>query len=250
VELAVAVVIASMFATPGIKLLRLRLRNGTGPEGWLSLFFFGLAIGTPLRLNLAGNPDVSVEWLRILSGVALIGLTGAAGSLTVFTWRVFRPASGIAKFWTGLTICVFAATGPVLFAIGQMANQIHPISMVANLWAISAFAWTFSECLNYYMRMRRQARVGLGDPVVQNRFLLWSIWTGSFVALPILTFSVKLALLANTAPGEKIAASVAVMTFIRVAVLVCSSSMLVSIWLSFFAPERYLVRIRGEQSAA
>ncbi len=248
-ELVVAVLIASMFATPGARLLRLYSRNGNGPEGWLSAFFFGLAIGVPLRLNLTGSPDISAQWLGILSALALVGLTGAAGSLTMFTWRVFRPASLVAKLWTGLTICVFAATGPVLFAIDEMANQIHPISMLANLWAISAFAWTFVECVNYYTRMRRQTRIGLGDPVVQNRFLLWSIWTGSFVLLPIVTFSIKLTLLANAAPGEKVVASVAVMTFVRVVVLACSSSMLVSIWLSFFAPDSYLVRIRGKATA-
>jgi hypothetical protein len=249
VKLAIGIAIACMFATPGIRLLRLRLSNRAGPEGWLSVFFLGLAIGAPLRLQLAGASDVSAEWMRILSGVAVVALTTSAASLTGFTWRVFRPDSGIAKLWSGLTICVFCAACLGLFVTGQTANQTHPLSMLANAWAISAFAWTFFECVNYYTRMRRQAQIGLGDPVVQNRFLLWSIWTGSLVALPIVILAVKVMLLADTAPGEQVMAPVGVMTFVRAVVLICSSSMLVSIWLSFFAPQAYLVRIRGEASA-
>jgi len=246
VKIAIAVAVAALFATPGIRLLRLRLRNGSGLEGWLSVFFLGLAVGAPLRLYLAGNLVVSVESLRVLSGVAIVGLTTAAAALTVFTQRVFRPNSGIAKLWSGVTICVFGATCLGLFATDQMANQTHPLSIFANSWAISAFAWTFFECARYYIRMRRKAQVGLGDPVVQNRFLLWSIWTGSFVLLPIVILAIKIFLVANTAPGEPIVAPPGLMTFIQVTVLLCSSSMLVSIWLSFFAPQAYLVHIRSK----
>ena len=245
-KIAIAVAIAALFATPGIRLLRLRLRNGSGPEGWLSLFFLGLAVGTPLRLYLAGSHDSSAEWLRISSGIAIVGLITAAAALTVFTQRVFRPDSAIAKLWCGLTIGVFGVTSSGLFITNQMANQIHPLAMVANAWAISSFAWTFFECAQYYIRMRRKARIGLGDPVVQNRFLLWSVWTGSFVLLPIVILTIKIFLVANTAPGQQVVASPALMSFIQVIVLLCSSLMLVSIWLSFFAPEAYLARIRSE----
>ena len=246
-KIAVALVIAALFATPGIRLLRLRLHNGSGPEGWLSVFFLSLALGAPLRLYLAGNQEISAESLRVLSGVAIVGLTTAAAALTVFTQRVFHPDSGIAKLWSGATICVFGATCLGLFATDQMANQTHPLSIFANSWAISAFAWTFFECVKYYIRMRRKAHVGLGDPAVQNLFLLWSIWTGSFVLLPIVILAVKVFLVANTAPGEQVVAPPGLMTFIQVTVLLCSSSMLVSIWLSFFAPEAYQARIRSRE---
>ncbi len=178
----------------------------------------------------------------------MLGLFTAAPSLTVFTWLVFRRNSRIAKLWTGLTICVLSACCLALFALDQVANQTHPVSMLANLWAISGFTWTFFECAQYYIRMRRRAEVGLGDPIVQNRFLLWSIWTGSFVFLPVVVFAIKITLLANTAPGEQVVAPAGLMTLVRVMVSICSLSMLVSIWLSFFAPQAYLARIRGEAS--
>jgi WS/DGAT/MGAT family acyltransferase len=41
--------------------------------------------------------------------------------------------------------------------------------------------WAFVEYTIYVNRMSRQARMGLGDPVVRNRFLLWMIWTGAIV---------------------------------------------------------------------
>jgi len=249
VKIVAAVAIALLFATPGIRLFRLRLRSGSGPEGWLSAFFLGLAIGIPLRLNLIGATDTSSALVQVLSGIALVSLITAASSLIIFTRRVFRPNSNIARVWTTLTVCCMSAVFPALFALGQLHSMIHPIAMAANLWALSAFVWTFVECINYYLRMRRQAQIGLGDPVVQNRFLLWSIWTGSFIVLPILSITSKVVLLADAAPGEAVVASAGLLNFIYATVLVCSASMLVAIWLSFFAPETYLARMRGSTTA-
>ena len=38
-----------------------------------------------------------------------------------------------------------------------------------------AYSWTGYEGFRHYGMMRRRATVGLGDPVVANRFLLWAI---------------------------------------------------------------------------
>ncbi len=45
--------------------------------------------------------------------------------------------------------------------------------------------WAFFETANYYRMMRRRSALGLADPLVTNRFLLWSIWTGSMAILPL-----------------------------------------------------------------
>jgi hypothetical protein len=42
-------------------------------------------------------------------------------------------------------------------------------------WALMCVIWAFVEYTIYVNRMSRQARMGLGDPVVRNRFLLWMI---------------------------------------------------------------------------
>jgi hypothetical protein len=45
---------------------------------------------------------------------------------------------------------------------------------------IGALLWGSFEALRYWGMMRRRVRIGLADPVVANRFLLWGI--GAFAA--------------------------------------------------------------------
>jgi hypothetical protein len=45
------------------------------------------------------------------------------------------------------------------------------------MMAVSAFtfAWSASESLAYHARLRRQLALGIANPVVVNRFLLWGV---------------------------------------------------------------------------
>ncbi len=102
-----------------------------------------------------------------------------------------------------------------------------------------AVVWAFVECVSCYRRMRLQANMGLGDPLVRNRFLLWSIWTGSFLRLPIMAVAVRAWIMATTPAGAQPEAPVLLMLFVRSIVVMCALVAACSMWLSFFPPSRY-----------
>jgi hypothetical protein len=43
---------------------------------------------------------------------------------------------------------------------------------------IAILLWGAGEALRWWLQMRRRLRLGIGDPLVANRFLLWAIGAG------------------------------------------------------------------------
>jgi hypothetical protein len=125
-------------------------------------------------------------------------------------------------------------------ANGEMHNMSHPVAILGNAFAILPFSWAFIECLSFYRRMRKQAAFGIGDPVVSNRFLLWSVWTGVFTVLPFVALTLRLML----ASGEMALGSLDAGNFhLRLFIVVCMVGF-ASIWLSFFPPAAYVAYLR------
>jgi uncharacterized membrane protein YuzA (DUF378 family) len=55
-----------------------------------------------------------------------------------------------------------------------------------NLGMLLAYGWSSVEPLRCAALMRRRARHGLGDPLVENRMLLWAAGTGAIAAVALL----------------------------------------------------------------
>jgi hypothetical protein len=58
----------------------------------------------------------------------------------------------------------------------------------AAYWLVVAlrelvFVWMAVESFRYWTLLRRRLRLGLADPLVTNRFLLWAAWAFSIVLL-------------------------------------------------------------------
>ena len=69
--------------------------------------------------------------------------------------------------------------------------------------------WLFVESAIYAQRMRRRVRLGLGDPVVANRFTLWAIWTGALACIPLFVLTLRvLGVLQAPVPGAPLPAAV------------------------------------------
>jgi hypothetical protein len=51
----------------------------------------------------------------------------------------------------------------------------RPWTVFLMVVAIGTFGWSASEALAYHARLRRRLALGLVDPVVVNRLLLWGI---------------------------------------------------------------------------
>lgn len=167
----------------GIRLTLLSRRTGGMPERMLGI---GLAtmtcVAVPLnaisglgRLN-AGELDYRA---LVLGNIALwIGFTGVAG----FTWKAFRPADEwAAMLMLALSSAMAAVCGGTVAA--QLSSPPELSAFEAGfLWSgllriplVVAFAWTAIESLRNYGMARKRIAIGLGDPVVANRFLLWGI---------------------------------------------------------------------------
>jgi hypothetical protein len=117
----------------------------------------------------------------VVAGCLLISVGMTA--LNVFTWRVFRAG---ARWALGLVVAVgllftFQALG-VAHVLAQAPDAARP-DQVTHHWstlqiALSAvsLAWSGLESLAYHRRLHRRLALGLGDPVVANRVLLWAVY--------------------------------------------------------------------------
>jgi len=185
-------------AVIGVRLMHRVRRRGGGVELGLGLYFFFTAfLGSGLSCGLyVGWADpsmalprsVEIPWHAAFQTLASIGSVGAY----LFTWRTFRPDSERAKGFVAIMLAIMATS---LLAIGFTDGfAIHvlngPAYWVHYLTKILFMPWVAVESFRYYGLQRRRLAVGLADPVVANRFLLWGVWA---TATMLMGFSEPLA---------------------------------------------------------
>jgi hypothetical protein len=161
----------------GLDLLR-RARETRGlPELFLGLAFVfnGLSYLFADLPIISGNEAIMSEFSyigRIFA--ALCALTIAA-----FTWRVFRAEAGWAK-WAFWAVGALLVLGLTVSALERDWEGAYPLTYTGFwfewLGGIVPFAWLAIESLGAYSRSRRRVRIGLGDPIVCNRFLLIGLY--------------------------------------------------------------------------
>jgi hypothetical protein len=171
----------------GVWLLRLSRRSPGGPEIWLALYFL---VGAFLGMGLANivymswaDPSLALPQplTMILHALYLFGVTAGMGCLYVFTRLTFRPDAR----WARLLVAGVILTMVVGYVgIGLSDGfQIRVVPGVSHwiTWAVrtSVFLWLVVESFAYWARLRRRLRLGLADPLVTNRFLLWGIWASA-----------------------------------------------------------------------
>lgn len=169
-----------------LRMLLLARRTGERPELLLGLsLLLGGTIGSTMEaggLSAAGQLGAANAGKLIAVGKAF-GIFGF-GCQGIFIWHVFRPTERwapilflsllgvmlVACFGFGWTGTYTTASIDVLwFAVELLARMAFPV-------------WLMTESLLYYGQMRKRLALGLADPVVTNRFLLW----GGIGALSIL----------------------------------------------------------------
>jgi hypothetical protein len=166
-------------AIVGIRLLLLWRRTRHKPELLLAgslivggvfgavLEASGLASRTLADPALVGKLLLSGKCFGVL-GLALQGL---------FIRLVFRPS---AKWATALvSVCVATAALAIIgfhysgtFVTGDLPTAWVMVELAARL---TIPIWLVSESGRYAISMRKRLAIGLGDPMVANRFLLWAI---------------------------------------------------------------------------
>lgn len=244
IGIAALAVMALSGGAVGLRLIALGLRTRQQPELLIGL---GLAL-----VSLLGGPLAAVGRLPALLGTpfgdALFTLGLAATQLGIalfaaFTWRVFRPDA----LWATLLLLVIAgALGAEWLGLlhasarGRTMEEILPhtrpfaIAIVTTLGLV--FAWSGSESFAHWQRLRRQLALGLGDPVVANRLLLWAL---SGFATVVLSLGLAASMLAGLAPLRH--------TLPLVVIGAAALSASVCWTLAFLPPPAYLAALRRSQ---
>jgi hypothetical protein len=169
----------------GLRLLARAARGGwPTPELSLAIYFLVSAfLGTPPQVVVyggMGDPRLAVPdpLARGLLAFAVLAMAIGACAAYVFTWKTFQPdrtwaralvVAGCACVTLGYAIeAVREGFAPVMFA-----GPGHWIGWAGRTAAVLGIAF---ESFRYWRKLRRRLRLGLADPVVTNRFLLWAVW--------------------------------------------------------------------------
>jgi hypothetical protein len=221
-------IVASIVGLLGVRMLWLGVRGRTLPETWIGLFFVATGAGAELALHaIDGSVDPALSTSLMLAGAPMLTLATVSGY--AFTYTVFRRGDSFA-----LAIVV-AGT---LLALWGTWHQLRGPNGAPDLEALSdefllgraaCFAWGAYEAVRAYRMARRRLALGLADPVVTNRFLLFGIWFGVMGVMPI---TLALSRLYGGAEALQIATDVGpkIVGVIMIAALV----------LTFFPPRSYL----------
>jgi hypothetical protein len=217
----------------GGRLLWRGFRTGGVDESLLGVtYFVGGALGyVPLVLVVTGaTPD---EWTRPLRALGHLNLELSALALYAFDRRVFRPDSRAAGA-AALVCCAGLAAGWLgLVLIDGLRGRAMDGSAAYwfDFWVrAGAYAWATLESFLQHDRARRRRALGLAEPVIVNRFLLWGVAMGAITGMfvnGLVSHAFSPRPLSQLVDG----------------ILATIAS--ASIWLTFFAPRRYLERLRA-----
>ena len=238
----VSVLVCSTVGTLiGARLLGIARRTHQLPELLIGTAIFAyacLALPALVAMGLPGTPLAAARALAIVQQAANFT---ALTALILFTWRVFRPDAGWAR-WIALAavaLAVFASWGTLSVAPAAPGESAVPpavrpyVSLMMAIWG-GAFLWTGLESLRFHAMMRRRLAIKLGDPLVCNRLLLWAIWGLGCFALDLLNLACNLA-------GLDVSRHPAPLLSICV-----QTSLSSAVWyLAFFAPESYARFVRA-----
>lgn len=227
----------------GLRLMALHRRTRQFPELAMGLSFFTAGF-LSTAMNLVGNhaqddPLVAM-WLRLAA--ALISDVGYA-LMAFFVWRVFRrDAAGVALFSASAGLLAAGFVMQVVSTRPVLPAPIDPGFWVAFAGQVIAYGWAAAETLHYWTLLRRRERIGLAEPLLVNRFLLWGIANATVVGI--------WGEIAWSMLGRE-TANLSDASYLRLALLgfACAATT----WLAFFPPRVYarrFARARGDDRSA
>lgn len=224
-----------------LRLFRLAARTRRLPELLVGLYFLLAPVGISLSIRI---DRFAPEHAALLRAVTNALFTGGGVALLLFAWCVFRPderwARALAWGGSALVVAAWAAAWPLgLYASEQSLLLLLPV--------YATYLWVFFESARYYGLLRRRRRLGLADPVLVNRFLLFATWTGGVGAITLMGVGTSLVQVAQGTfhDGGGLANPI-VLGVTRVLAVPIA----VSIFLTFLAPPRYHAWLRARAAAA
>jgi hypothetical protein len=241
--------------TVGIRLVASR-GEGPRPERLLSLYFLLGAFVGNITSSVAylgwSDPSlgIPIATTTLLNAICLLGATLGASGVYLFTARTFHGAgdpyerAAGAGAWLAIALMLSSYAAQAAFegfAIRVVAGPIHWIGF--SLRAL-AFACAGAESLRYYAVSKKRMRLGLSEPIVTNRFLLWGVWsiaTGLLVSSELIARVLYLVTTGDAAESVEAVATVAQpLIVITVTITAVLGSISVSLlFLTFFPTRRF-----------
>lgn len=240
-------------AVVSVRLLLLARRTGEKPELLLGLGVLGTAVlgyGVLIAAAIVRGPEQTVATAfgpRALQCAGQLLHDAGVSMVVLFVLTVFRQGE---RWAVGLASAMIAALW--LGGIGwELENRFRSAGIGNGFWWLryaviwSYSLWTVVESYRYYGLMRRRVALGLADPLVANRFLLWG--TGALgTALAVWSASVPYVLTLASGPALVLAWTPAIH-------LVTASVGVVTVaiyYLTFFPPAPYRRWVAGEGQPA
>ena len=173
----------------GVRMLRLARRTRGFPETALGVAECLLAGVVPplfIVVQVVSAPAV----MRIADFFGQLAYTVGCAVMILFTWRVFRPGERWARalvYGSLLGVGVGGGIGMSRAFLASDPLELRDVQTAAFLmteWiSLVGFFWTAAEAFLHLGRLRKQAALGLTDPVVVNRMGLWgAVGVGGVVA--------------------------------------------------------------------
>jgi hypothetical protein len=216
-------------------------RDEAVAERLLAGAFFFIGVSSVVYAAATFPYYASIELPLVFSGRLLFSPVPVL--VAMFTRRVFRERDDWAKWLVRVCPILLAVGvgGSILFR-GDWAGFSAGSPWFWTEWAgfCFPFAWASVEAFLLYAKARRRVPLGLCDPLVCNRFLLW----GLFGALQVCAFMTLFPMYADYSTGNGFAA----LWDAAYSVLLVGS--LVMIGLAFLAPAFYKRWISGSASVA
>jgi hypothetical protein len=242
-------------AVIGVRLLRLARSSAAGPEIWLALYFLvgaflGMGLSNFVYMSwadaaMALPPNVS----SVLNALYIFGVTAGMGCLYVFTWLTFRRDDTWARVLVGVVAVVMVAGYAGIAISGDFKLSLVPGVAYWITWAArtSVFLWLLIESFRYWSLLRRRLRLGLADPLVANRFLLWGIWSSALFLLGQIDPLARVWYVSNIGIGDQWIPELGRPV---VLMLVTASSglgilVMVTLYLTFFPTQRFRRWVEG-----
>ncbi|MAF29510.1 MAG: hypothetical protein CL819_09840 [Croceicoccus sp.] len=177
----------------GLRLLVLARRGAHRPALLIGTYLLvamgmgGAAMSLPMARGATETITITVVDRALLGSGCLFTAIGILAILT-FTREVFRREQRWARGVRGAiaAIVVVGLLGHGL-TTGFYLDLGGRFGVVFLVGSVLASGWTSLESLIYYRQMRRRLKIGLAEPIVANRFLLWGLGAGSAVALLLLS---------------------------------------------------------------
>jgi hypothetical protein len=162
----------------GVRLLLLARRTGEIPELLIGLAVLGIGpLGFGLSMLAFATLGRSTITSAALQGSGFVAVFIGAAAQYLFVWYVFRRQAAWARPLVYAAIALLATAYAADILESGLINRGYDGSWFRTGMAVRllVMVWSSVESLLYWRRMRRRMRLGLADPIVTNRFLLWGV---------------------------------------------------------------------------